>query len=409
MKNILVVCESLRINETSSGIVSSTFIELLHQCKYKITVITENSFDYPINWLPKDVIVKKFEIPKTEKSFIDKIPKLRAIPVYLKGFSKSFENKKKQYKIEIEKELLQSKYDFIYALGSGNTFAPHFALAEMKLSIPFYVNIHDPFPMHLYPVPYKKSKDWINSIVEKKIRIVLEKAKGISFPSQFLMEDMAKTFPIINKKGFVVPHIGTSLDNLPEQVTDDIILDSSKINLLHAGTLLGPRNPKYLLQAVSEINSENSSFFNDVELIFIGKVDKKLQSIIDNSNLGNAKFITHRVSYKKSIDLINESNALFVIEAISNFSPFMPGKVADIAFAEKPIISLSPKKSEVRRLLGENYPYQSELDNVTQIKTILLKFYNDCLNSEIDKTLMLNLKDYVSISHNSEIIKKHLN
>ena len=90
MKNILVVCESLRINGTSSGIVSSTFIKLLHESDYNVTVITENNFDYPVTWLPKDVNVLKFDIPLAKKTFIDKIPKVKAIPTYLTGFSKSF-------------------------------------------------------------------------------------------------------------------------------------------------------------------------------------------------------------------------------------------------------------------------------------------------------------------------------
>lgn len=409
MKRILIVCEDLRINNTSAGIGRSKFIKMLYQSGYELTVITENSFDYPITWLPKEVVVKKFEIPEVKKSSIDYIPKIKAIPVYLSGFSKSFKNKKKYYKIEIEKELSRQEYDSIYALSTGNSFVSHFALAEMNLSIPFYVNIHDPFPMHLYPVPYQKRKDWLNSILEKKFGKVLEKAKAISFPSKQLMDDMAKAFPIITQKGFVLPHIGTSLENLPEENTDDIVLDKSKINLLHAGTLLGPRNPKFLLQAISELNQENEDFAQKVTFTFIGKVNKALTDVISRNDLKNVTFLTSRMSYKKSLQLIEQADASFVIEAIADFSPFLPGKVADIAFAEKPIIGLSPKKSEVRRLLGDNYPYQTELDNVVQIKNILLKFYYDCINSEIDKTIILNLKNYVSIKHNSEIIKKQLN
>ena len=104
----------------------------------------------------------------------------------------------------------------------------------MNLSIPFYVNIHDPFPMHVYPEPYKKSKNWINALLEKKFAVVLEKAKGISFPSQLLMDDMAKTFPRIKEKGFIIPHIGATMNSLPsENGDDDVALNAFKINILH--------------------------------------------------------------------------------------------------------------------------------------------------------------------------------
>ncbi len=164
MKKILVLVESLRINTTSSGIVSSTFLAMLLEAGYKITVITQNNFDYPITWLNNSIKIIKFDIPPTSKNIFDRIPKLRAIPVYINGFSKEFRTLIEQWKIVIEKELKNSSYDAIYALASGSEFATHFALSEMKLKIPFYVNIHDPFPWHLYPLPYKKNRNHLSGI-----------------------------------------------------------------------------------------------------------------------------------------------------------------------------------------------------------------------------------------------------
>lgn len=407
MKKILVVCESLRINGTSSGIVSSTFIKFLHESGHHITVITQNNFDYPITWLPEGVIVKKFDIPVFKKSLIDYIPKIKAIPAYLTGFSKAFRNTINHYKKKIEFELSLQKYDAIYALGSGSAFAPHFALAEMELDIPFYVNIHDPFPMHVYPEPYKKPKTWINAILQKKFAVVLKAAKGISFPSQLLLEDMSETFPIIKEKGFIIPHIGTLLTSLPtEDGDDDLQLNASKINILHAGTLLGPRNPAYLLKAIGELNVECPELMEQVVFTFVGKVNKALTEVVNSSKISNVTFLTSRFSYQKSLDLINQAQALLVIEAIATFSPFLPGKIADIAYAGKPIISLSPKNSEVRRLLGSSYPYQTELDNVKEMKQILLQFISDCKSNTVNEKAMIELKNYVSVKHNSEILKQ---
>ena len=407
MKNILVVCESLRINGTSSGIVSSTFIKFLHESGHHVTVITENNFDYPITWLPKEVSARKFDIHPIKKNLFDKIPKLKALPTYLTGFSKSFRNTINHYKKEIEFELSLQKYDAIYALGSGSAFAPHFALAEMELDIPFYVNIHDPFPMHVYPEPYKKPKTWINALLEKKFAIVLQAAKGISFPSQLLMEDMSKTFASIKEKGFIIPHIGTLLTSLPTEDGDDALaLNASKINILHAGTLLGPRNPAYLLKAIGELNVECPELMEQVVFTFVGKVNKALTEVVNSSKISNVTFLTSRFSYQKSLGLINQAQALLVIEAISTFSPFLPGKIADIAYAGKPIISLSPKNSEVRRLLGSNYPYQTELDNVKEMKQILLQFITDFKSDTVNDKAIVALKNYVSVAHNSEVLKQ---
>jgi hypothetical protein len=409
MKNILVVSESLRINGTSSGIVSSTFIKLLYESGFKVTVVTENNFDYAVTWLPDGIVVRKFDVLSFKKKFIDTIPKVKAIPTYVTGFSKSFRSIINHYKTEICKELSNQNFDFIYALGSGSSFAPHFALAEMDLEIPYFVNIHDPFPLHVYPAPYKKRKTWIDSVVEKKFKLVLQKSRGISFPSQLLMSEMVKTFTVIQEKGFVIPHIGTFLTSLPENENDaTIVLSDSKINILHAGTLLGPRNPEFLLQAITQLNNEYPKFLEKVVFTFIGNVSTVLKDIVASSNLENVKFINQRVNYKQSLVLIQKAKASLVIEAISNFSPFLPGKVADIAYANKPIINFSPMHSEVRRVLGTMYPYQSTLDNVEEIKAILYQFYLDVANNTLNRKIMEEVKNYVSIEENVEIIKKYL-
>ena len=407
MKNILVLCESLRIDTTSAGIVSSTFIKLLHDSGYNITVLTESNFDYPVTWLPKEVRVKKFAVSKLQKSIIEKIPKVRAMPTYLSGFSKSFNNVVSHYKRAIKEELLNTKFDLIYVLGAGCSFAPHFAISELKLQIPYFVNIHDPYPMHLYPDPYKTKKTFISSIQEKKFKKVLDKAEGISFPSNLLMDDMCKAFPIAEKTGFVIPHIGTFLDNLPESSNESIdLLDKSKINIIHAGSLLGPRNPKFLFKAVEELNQENSGFANKVVITFIGTFSKDLNDVVSTSNLQNVKFLNKRFSYKESLIMTAQADALLVIEAIAKHSPFLPGKFADIVFAEKPLIALSPKYSEVRILLSDNYEFQTELDNIPLIKNVLLKFYNDKINDVLNKEIIIKLKSYVSIEANTKIIKK---
>lgn len=409
MKKILIICEDLRVNDTSAGIGRSKLILCLHAAGFKIKVITPNHFDYPVTWLPKDVICRKFDFPVSKKTFLEGIPKLRALPAYLTGFAISFKKIIEHYKKEIQEELDANNFDFIYALGTGSSFAPHFALAEMKLNIPYFLNIHDPFPMHIYPEPYRKKKNLINSKLGDKFNKTLNKATAISFPSKLLMEDMATTFQAIYKKGFVVPHIGVELSNLPNENKDSsVALTPSKINIVHAGTLLGPRNPKYLLQAIIELNKENPNELEQVAFHFFGKVNKDLETVVNEAIISNVHFHVDRFSYKKSLEIIAQAQGLLVIEAISSFSPFLPGKIADIAYAEKPIISLSPKISEVRRILGNAYPYQTELDDVVNIKNVLLQFIADFKNNTIDSTATLKIKEYVSVATNAEILKEKL-
>ena len=88
---------------------------------------------------------------------LKKIPKVRALPTYLTGFSPEFKKLIDEWKQAIENQLKKEQYDLIIALGTGMSFAPHFALAELNPGIPWIANLHDPYPAHYYPPPYQKN------------------------------------------------------------------------------------------------------------------------------------------------------------------------------------------------------------------------------------------------------------
>jgi len=303
-------------------------------------------------------------------------------------------------------EINDNSYDYIYILGSGAEFAPHFAVSEMDINIPWIVNFHDPFPWHLYPEPYKKKKYLMGWLLERKTRIVISKAFKVSFPSLLLMNHMAKTFPELKKKGFVLPHIGLEIDHLPGKEDDDLIqLSKDKINIVHAGSLLGPRNPEYLIMAILELIEEKPEIMRNVEFIFIGKISGELKRIANAGSVDNISFYNLRLSYKKSLEIAELSDCMMVIEAISKFSPFMPGKLADIAMKEKPIIALTPDNSEVMRLLGKNYPYHAKLNSVNDIKTAIIRFLTDLKDGETELNQVKNLKKYVSVGNLGTTLK----
>ena len=53
----------------------------------------------------------------------------------------------------------------------------------------------------------------------------------------------------------------------------------------------------------------------------------------------------------------------------------LPGKFPNCVEANKPIIHLGPKNSEVRRLLGDDYKYSAEIDQIEVIYEILVDLY----------------------------------
>ena len=377
-KKILVLAESLRINETSSGIVSSTFIKSLQDLGHKVTVIYPHEMNYEVTWLDGCKLIKLIK-HDVKPQLINKIPKVRALPSYFRfSFSTEFKSLVNSWSDAVIRETTNDDYDAIFVLGSGTSFSPHFAIPYFKktVELPVFAYIHDPFPIHIYPKPYKRTVTLLTWMQAQRFKKVLSFCSGVLFPSKKLLEWMSGFYPIIPEKCYVVPHLSVQLSNLPSLQDDNKIqLDSKSINIIHAGTLLGPRNPKFLLNAVNRLFFEHPELTKDVKLTFIGKLAREHKSLAAISSK-NVSLFDRRVSYKKSLELISQADAILVIEAISDYSPFMPGKLADIFLKNKPIIVLGPKNSEVMRIIGDTR-YYAPLDDEDMIHNVLKNFIQD--------------------------------
>ena len=183
---ILVIAESLRINETSSGIVTSTFLKALSENKdNEIVCLYDKVFDYDVTWLAGIRTIKLKKSSYKKSLIIDRIPKLRGLITYLIGIHAKSKHKIKDWKYEINKTLNKEKFDIIISLGSGSEFYPYYAMLEIDAKTPWLANFHDPFPMSVYPEPYKQKRNWINKNQEKIAQKIIKRASFVSFPSLY--------------------------------------------------------------------------------------------------------------------------------------------------------------------------------------------------------------------------------
>jgi len=148
---ILILCESLKINSSSAGIVNSNFIYAMKELKYDILVMHDevnDEFEF-LSGIETIKIVEK----SIKKPFLEKIPKLRALPAYITGFGLLFLAAVKRWKISIELLLEKEHFDLIILLGSGSSFLPYFAMEKISTTVPWIAHIHDPYPLSQYPEP----------------------------------------------------------------------------------------------------------------------------------------------------------------------------------------------------------------------------------------------------------------
>ena len=407
---ILALVEDLRINTTSGGICNSNFLSGLIKGGHQIDCYYDyaHSDDFP--WL-ESPLIKMNPIPVLPTNFIfkliSKVPKGNALTARCTGFAIDQIFKIKSWKKILKKSLQENQYDLILFLGAGNSMLNYFSILGVETNIPILVNYHDPYPDNQYPHPYAKATNQVYKVRTKKSNEVITKATIVSLPSFRLLEWMTQFHPALEDKAIVIPHVNGLLENLPELTGDDTLkFNQNHFNILHGGSLLGPRNPAFLIKAFQRFIDEDEERKEKAFLNIIGRID--FRNKVNDIDLGgyktNIRLIKERISYKKSKIIFSQVNVLLILEAVTDDSPFMPGKLTDYIEAGKNIMALTPKKSEVSRLLGDTYPYKTELDNEDEIYKILIKLWDTWKDEDETIAVPESLCHYVSWENQNSLL-----
>jgi len=319
------------------------------------------------------------------------------------GFSFTFFNDVNSIK-KIVPEVISLKPDLVFTVSKGTSFRPHYALLSFpEIHSKWVANIHDPYPFHFNPRPY----NWVEpgyAIKEKFFLALSEKAKYASFPSQLLLEWMGSYFPNFLKTGIVIPHQNANQDIQNVALPD--YFDKSKFNLLHAGNLMKQRSPVGLIEGYKLFLENNPSAKGDSKLLLLGPATSHTDVLERYRNVVPQLIVKNRnVDFEVIYTLQKYVAANIILESKSEISPFLPGKFPHCVEANRMILSLAPYYSETRRLLGNEYEFWSEVDDVEKIASLIEKLYKMWQNDA--KSLDLNrqdLLDYCSSTHLKKVI-----
>jgi hypothetical protein len=410
---ILVVVDSINIEDSSGSKANVALIHNLVEAGFEVLV-----YHYTL----KNIQLKGvncFAIPEIKHGllyFLSRFQRVlqRTFNLHLHhflegifGFSFTFFNDTNS----IAKSLKKSTFrpNLVMTLSKGGSFRPHYAVLKIpELHHKWMAYVHDPYPFHLYPRPY----NWVESgyqFKENFFRKVSEKARFSAFPSQLLLEWMGSYYPDFIKTGVLIPHQKTKYDFeiSKENSTFPFYFDSLKFNLLHAGSLMKQRSPEGLIKGFKLFLQHNPEAKNDSRLLLLGNASYHTEMLkeyqTDNPEIyiynGNVVFdVVYQLQKNVSVNIILESK--------SEISPFLPAKFPHCVEANKTILSLAPYYSETKRLLGDDYEYWSEQDDVIKIASLIEKAYQ--LWKQNPGNLLLNRRDleqYLSVNHLKMIVK----
>lgn len=216
---------------------------------------------------------------------------------------------------------------------------------------------------------------------------------------------MGSYFPNFLKTGVVIPH-----QNADYKINDVVLpdyFDITKFNVLHAGNLMPQRSPKGLIEGFKLFLKNNPAAKEFSKLILIGPASSHTE-MLEEYRLNSPEIYIYNGTAPFDLVYTLQKNASvnIILESKSEISPFLPGKFPHCVEANKPIISLAPYYSEVKKVLGEKYPYWAEVDDVSKIAAIIENLYTIWKINPDD--LALNREDVLKYL-SSDYLKKVIN
>ena len=145
------------------------------------------------------------------------------------------------------------------------------------------------------------------------------------------------------------------------------------------------------------------------KLILIGSISENHSDVFEKhkNKADNILAINKNLPFETVYQLQYTVSVNIILEAKSDISPFLPGKFPHCVAANKKMLVLGPENSETRRLLGSDYDYWSEIDNVTLISKLIEKLYFEWKANPNEMVLNKpELLDYLGVNHLKKIIDK---
>jgi hypothetical protein len=378
---VLVAAKALDVNRTSEGICSSKFVAALSRAGHDVVCITaEASLSAQSEWSrvawldralvrhisaysgdgawPRGRALLKSMARGSAGTYA--VRKINASLAYGTGYDSDAWTEVTHWRTALQTALRDERPDIAFIRAAGSEFHPHLAMLNVDTAVPWAAHYHDPFPLSLYPAPYRTRYPFIAGHQERLHRRILERASALTFPSRRLLKWVLSGQEAPHQtKGFVLPHLAMALAfaDSASELPDSLQLSADRFNLVHTGTLLGPRNPGPLVSAFRAFVGDDACKRRLARLTFVGSVNRahaqyERSVAADGAHI---EILNQRISYQQSLQLIRAATAAVVLEAGSE-SPFFPAKLADYLWLNKPILALSPRNSVASDLLGSEYP-----------------------------------------------------
>lgn len=394
----LVIVQDLRVSGTSAGIgrrsllakLQKSYPHALIDVHYIVNRDTEDRLDLlSVNSITKHIVNRK--IP-SHVVFLNRFY-WRLFHVSLKELYLH-----KQYAKFIE-AVDYKNYDHIFITSSGIEHETILAAHNLPILRKANLIFHDPYPLAWYVGIAKKKMNKLDLFRLKKMMEVADQAKTCSSTAQWMSHDLQHLYAS-KKKFYTLAHqFDASVFDFSD--TNLVQKKSKKVTISYHGALMFGRNLENLLLAYDSLVKESYDYEEHTEFVLRLKGDglKKLKERFKNSS--NIHILDTINFSNSSNEQIHESDIVIILENGPLYCNILVGKAPFLAAYEKPVLCISPEKSELRNIITDERCI-ADMNDVDDIKEKL-----KCL---IDNRMISNEKfepfgDYFSDAN----FKKQLN
>jgi len=346
----LIIEQDLRVSGTSQGIISRSFLAKLRiaypKSKIDVVYLKQRPSEDDLHLLPVDSIktyVLNLEIPFFTK-WLNKIYwRLKHVSLVRSHIHKVYAS----YIAKID----YHEYDHIFIRSAGIDHETILGCKDLPILKKAIVNFHDPYPLFWYAGSVSELTNLELFKLKEMFEVVCQ-AKTCMSSANLMAEDMQSLFGC-RKKFHTLPHqYSESVFDLSD--VSYVLKKNKQITISYHGAIQFGRNADIVLDAYQELVEGNEVYKENTEFILRlngqqnqrlkGKYDKIPNiSILDTLNFSNS-----------CNEQMNEADINIILENGPLYCNILVGKAPFLAALKKPILAISPERSEMRNIIKDD-------------------------------------------------------
>jgi hypothetical protein len=371
----LIIEQDLRVSGTSQGVISRSFLAKLRiaypHSVIDVVYLKQQPSDDQLDLLPVDSI-KSYVLDLRIPFFTRWVNK-----VYWRLFHVSLRERHihKVYGSYIGK-IEYEKYDHIFIRSAGLDCETILGAKNLPILKKAIITFNEPYPT-FWCTGSTSTLTNLELFRLKEMHEVICQAKAC-MATALLSDDLQYLYGT-RKKFQAMPHqYSESVFDLSDKKY--VVKKTKKVTISYHGAIQFGRNANILLDAYKELVNENVAYKEQTEFIMrikgsdCERLRKKYASTPNIQIYGSLNFSN------SSIEQIEETDIAIILENGPIYCNILVGKAPFLAAYKKPILSLSPQRSELRNCIIDQ-KYIASMDNHEEIKFKLEQLIKDRMSS----------------------------